>query len=296
MSKVIGKEDIRLFAGLMDGSIILEPGNEEVVCVKGHQYPIRVFKNLEGEVLKAVRPKCSECTKDEENAREEARQYREIQQFLSECHFIETKKIRERYEYGYFSDTFENYLPLENGGYGVIHKAFKGYFEAFEKNFLNNENRGMLIVGNPGIAKSHLAKSLTDNLSQIGYKVAYRNVKKLLNDDIRGSYNHDSKINEQDILRRIYKADLVILDDLMDEKSSGNTLEFINRILFDIIDTRYNQRKPFIITSNLSLKEVQRALGVRGYDRILEVCQVVQDWQTPSYRRVIGKAKYSIVD
>lgn len=64
---------------------------------------------------------------------------------------------------------------------------------------------------------------------------------------------------------------LLILDDLGIERSS----EYAQELVYNIVDSRYLSRLPFIITTNLSLSDLQNPTDLahaRIYDRILERC------------------------
>ncbi len=64
---------------------------------------------------------------------------------------------------------------------------------------------------------------------------------------------------------------LLIIDDLGIERNSDFALEQV----FNVIDSRYRSKKPLIITTNLTLSELNNAADIahkRIYDRILERC------------------------
>ena len=64
---------------------------------------------------------------------------------------------------------------------------------------------------------------------------------------------------------------LLIIDDLGIERNSDFVLEQV----FNVIDSRYRSKKPLIITTNLTLSELNNAADIahkRIYDRILERC------------------------
>ncbi len=84
---------------------------------------------------------------------------------------------------------------------------------------------------------------------------------------IQGTYgfNNDegqARESEDDIIRGIINADLVVLDDV--GKRAPKDLQFIRRIIFSIINGRYNATLPMIITANLSPDELKRHLDEPG--------------------------------
>ena len=81
--------------------------------------------------------------------------------------------------------------------------------------------------------------------------------------------------DESAFVRRMNAASLVILDDLGAERSTDYALETV----YNIIDSRYRSGKPMIVTTNLSLGEMQQSADIRYsriYDRIFEVCYPVE--------------------
>ena len=78
---------------------------------------------------------------------------------------------------------------------------------------------------------------------------------------------------KQEIVNYLALFDLVVIDDLGVERDSGYSYEQV----FHIVDARYRQRKPLIVTTNLSAKRMESAEEVkqkRVFDRVLEMCPI----------------------
>ena len=74
-----------------------------------------------------------------------------------------------------------------------------------------------------------------------------------------------------DIVDRLCRYPLLIIDDFGMERGTEYTLEQI----YNIVDSRYRSRKPLIVTTNLTLNEIQHpqdTAHARIYDRLLEMC------------------------
>jgi DNA replication protein DnaC len=76
---------------------------------------------------------------------------------------------------------------------------------------------------------------------------------------------------KNDVIDDLSRYSLLILDDLGAERKS----EYMQEIVFNIIDSRYRTGLPFFITTNLSIEEIKKPVDIsctRIYDRILERC------------------------
>jgi DNA replication protein DnaC len=87
---------------------------------------------------------------------------------------------------------------------------------------------------------------------------------------IRQSYEEKSD-SAAEVIKKYKNTPLLILDDLGAEK----TTEWAQSTLFEIIDHRYNEFLPLVITTNLTVKEISEKLGSRTADRLRAFCKLV---------------------
>ena len=90
-------------------------------------------------------------------------------------------------------------------------------------------------------------------------------------------------------------ASLLILDDL----GAENNTEWSKEKIYEIIDSRYRQSKPMIITTNLTKDQLRDKLtsgdGVtRTYDRLIEMCTPIEV-KGPSKRVIAASEKMRII-
>jgi len=109
-----------------------------------------------------------------------------------------------------------------------------------------------LLIGAPGVGKSHIAKALAHLAVQRGYKVFYREAHVLI-DDIHQA----RELGELRKYRALLKAaDLMVIDDLFLRKLPPNAGDE----LADVIMSRY-EKQSTLITSNRSIDDWGKLLG-----------------------------------
>jgi DNA replication protein DnaC len=86
---------------------------------------------------------------------------------------------------------------------------------------------------------------------------------------IRATYDNQSRESESSIIDEVTKANLVIIDDV--GKVTFQSRDFIQRVYFLIIDRRYNQNKPVILTSNLGMAKLSGHIGEACVSRLYEM-------------------------
>lgn len=177
--------------------------------------------------------------------------------------------------------TFENW-DFTKGNKKMYNIALK-YTESFK--LAKKNNLGLLIYGNPGNGKSHMSFCIANKLLSSGTPVVCVSIDSLLT-RIKQTFNKWGSEGEIEILNSLTNADLLVLDDLGTE----NKTEWSISKIYNIIDARYRSNLPVIITTNLSIAELENYYGKRTIDRINEMCTFYEN-EDPSVRKEIGKEK-----
>ena len=128
------------------------------------------------------------------------------------------------------------------------------------------ENPGahwLYIFGPPGTGKSHLCTGICGALLETGQGVRYmlwrdesRDLKAIVNDS--AAYNT--------VMYDLKSADILYIDDFL----KGGTGDADKRLAFELLNSRYNSRRPTLISSELSINNVldwDEAIGSRIYER-----------------------------
>lgn len=156
---------------------------------------------------------------------------------------------------------FETYEP-KNEEQRLAKNGAKWYAENFHD--LNKGFHSLLFQGSYGLGKSHLAHSICKVLKDKGVSAIFINVPELLN-MIKGTFNRNSKISENDLLKAISEVRLLVLDDIGAEyikKDENGSESWATDKLFQIVNSRVN--KPTIFTTNYTSADLTKKYGTHG--------------------------------
>lgn len=171
--------------------------------------------------------------------------------------------------------SFESWVPRP--GAERCLEAAKDYVDRFDERL--KEGQGLLFFGRPGNGKSHLAAAIVNALVAAGRTCVFRSTPALLK-KLQETYKPEARLTEAEILSVLQEADLLVLDDLGAEKMT----EWAESMLYYVIDQRYRWRRPLIATTNSTLEALEDHVSARSFDRLLEMCVLVEN-QASSYRR-----------
>lgn len=209
----------------------------------------RVFSAPWGQKIVYCLCRCEVQKRDEELEEERKRE---------EYRYIENLKITGIQDKSIYNFTFAN---AEDNKY--IQSA-KKYCREWQKIYENNN--GLLLWGDVGTGKTYMAGCIANELINQKVPVLMTSLIKIIN-NLQGFTIADKNA----YLDSLNKFKLLILDDLGAERQSDYALEQV----FNVIDNRYRNNQPVIITTNLGLSELKNPTDVkykRIYDRILEMC------------------------
>ena len=160
-------------------------------------------------------------------------------------------------------------------------KHARFYVEHWEQ--MKMENIGYLLWGGVGTGKSYFAGCIANALMEQEVAVRMTNFALILN-DLTASFE-----GRNEYIARLCRAPLLILDDFGMERGTEYGLEQV----YNVIDSRYRSRRPLIVTTNLSLQDLQHpqdTAHARIYDRLLEMCAPIR-FSGENFRKATAQDK-----
>jgi DNA replication protein DnaC len=130
-----------------------------------------------------------------------------------------------------------------------------------------DEGRGLWFIGDVGTGKTTLAMLVSKAAMAADRTVAIYSLPRLLA-LLRGSYAEDAAYSLTDLIDRLCAVDLLHIDDVGAEQSSAWVLEQ----LYTIVNTRYEDGKALLLTTNLGHEALTEQIGARTVSRIFEIC------------------------
>jgi DNA replication protein DnaC len=138
-------------------------------------------------------------------------------------------------------------------------------------------DRGLLLSGTVGVGKTHLAVAIIKGLTEKGFSCLFCEFGALLK-EIQNSYNPVSKTSELTVLGPVFSADALVLDEL----GASKPTDWVRDTMAHIINTRYNDKKLTIFTTNFLDKvsdpreeTLEDRIGIRLRSRLYEMSKTV---------------------
>lgn len=215
--------------------------------------------------------KCKQAELEEEERRQRERESLALVEQLRSRSLMDEKFKAQNFSV--FKETPDNEKAL---------KLCRRYVERFPE--MVKQNQGLLFYGGVGTGKTFAAACIANALLEKGVPVAMTSFVKLL------ERSKNFAEDEGRLISNLNRAKLLIIDDLGAERETDYALEKV----YDIVDSRYRAGLPMILTTNVSLRDMQRASDIRYsriYDRIFETCYPVF-FTGQSFRKQEAKKRF----
>lgn len=206
-----------------------------------------------GIVVQRCNCKCEdEAYKERERKEEEKRQFERIGRMKADG--VQDRNI--------LNWTFAN----DDGTNPKMEYAHK-YVDNWEKAYA--DNLGLIVFGDVGTGKTFFSACIANALLDKAVPVLVTSFPRLLN-ELQGLGN-----DKNAYINSLNNYKLLVIDDLGVERTSDYAMEQV----YNVIDARYKNGQPLIITTNLSIDDLKNSADMRYkriYDRILEMCMPMQ--------------------
>jgi DNA replication protein DnaC len=185
--------------------------------------------------------------------------------------------------------------PIARSGLGTVLMQVR----SFVREFPTADRQGLLLVGDAGTGKTHLAVAALRALMDKGHEGVFFDYQNLL-ERIRSSYDRTSGATDREAYHSALDAELLLLDDL----GAHRVTDWVEDTVTSIITYRCNNRKPLIATTNLADPDITGssinytspsgaainkqtltdAIGARARSRLFEMCRIVRMPAVEDYR------------
>mgnify|MGYP003289842721 CR=1 FL=1 len=233
----------------------------------------RTYQLTESTIVRCI-CKCQEIERDERLRKEEEDKRLKYLEKIKKASLI-----GERYKNTSFATTEVG----RNTTFDIAFKRCKKYCEVAE--MVLSEGMGIYLYGDKGTGKTHLMSCMANELMNEGYQTLFTNFFEI-SKMIRSTFGSASA-NENEYIDRLANIDFLFIDDLGTERVKTNDGDlWLQEKIFDVLNKRYNMKKPTIFTSNHSLKELisERGFMEKTIDRIAEMSTAIIKVEGSSYR------------
>jgi DNA replication protein DnaC len=155
---------------------------------------------------------------------------------------------------------FENFNVTDQ-----TEKAFNACVTFCDNYLAGKCEKGLKLFGNYGCGKTHLVSAIIHRLAESKKRTLFMVVPELLR-TIRQGFNQDDDVSRK-LVNKAETYPLLILDDLGAEKTS----DWVREQLYIIINRRYENMLPTIVTTNCTTAELVERLGERTVSRLIEM-------------------------
>jgi DNA replication protein DnaC len=215
-------------------------------------------------------------------------------------------RIPKRYEHCTL-DSYESGFRGADKSLKAAHLMLQRFVEGYP---LETDGRGLLLTGDIGVGKTHVAVGLLKELIvRRGVTGLFYDYRELLK-EVQNSYNREVAATELGILRPVFEAEVLVLDEL----GAAKPTDWVWDTVAQILNSRYNERRTTIITTNYanaaglmaSAAQAQETpakramrdetlgdrIGERMLSRLQEMCVVVE-MRGKDFRQSVARASFA---
>jgi len=207
--------------------------------------------------------------------------------------------IPRRYEHCSL-DSYESSFPGADRSLGMAALMARRFVDRYPA---DTDGRGLLMTGSIGVGKTHVAVGILQSLVlEKGVHGLFCDYRELLK-EIQNSYNPQVATTELEILAPVFESEVLVLDEL----GAAKPTDWVWDTVAHILNTRYNDKRTTIITTNYAdqppggsggssraMREetLGDRIGERMRSRLAEMCVVVE-MSGKDFRRGVRQARFA---
>ena len=174
----------------------------------------------------------------------------------------------ENFDLKFYSDK-----PDANGI--VPRKVMTGILKMAKEYCINfsGSSPNLLFMGNTGLGKTHISLSIVSEIIEKGFGVIYGSAQNLFSEVEKEHFSYSGNTEKIDALLNV---DLLVIDDLGTEFLSS----FAQSVFYNIVNTRILNNHPTIISTNLSISEIEQKYSPRISSRFIGNYQMIKFFGT----------------
>ncbi len=169
---------------------------------------------------------------------------------LGECRF-------ENFDLKYYADNTDENGENPRRRMTAVLKLCREYVI----NFSPDSSKSLLFMGNAGLGKTHLTLAIVAGVIERGFLPIYGSAENLFSRIEAEKFSGEGRGSYEAML----ECDLLVIDDLGAEMATS----FTKSALYNLVNTRILSRKPTIINTNLSMKEIETKYTARISSRLI---------------------------
>ena len=169
----------------------------------------------------------------------------------------------------YFKESLDTY-KINNEMQATAAKAATNFLHAAKC----GEFKSLVMLGNAGTGKTHLACAILRELGGV-----YRIAPDIL-EEMRRAKSFTAAETEAEIIDYYGRVNLLVIDEI----GRGISATDEKYVIYQLVNARYNTRKPTVLISNLGKSDFLQYIGVAAADRLVESAEICE-LNGESYRR-----------
>ncbi len=162
----------------------------------------------------------------------------------------------------------------------LVSKKARQYAEEFDP----AKSKWLLMYGDCGTGKSFLAACICNAVIERGFSARFTSISEI-ESELWAAADKGTVYNS------LKKYDLLVIDDLFAERET----EYMMEIVYNVVNARYNCRKPTIITANISVADLVDSPNANKKRIFSRIAELVEPWKISGKDRRLVKLKQTLL-